>query len=163
TSTAERVPQAFLAAGVGVGHELDPVARVDLLEALREEPEHAGPRLFGALGGDGDRDAAHPAQRNALLSLSKNPSLGPYVPARAQRPGVAFTAEADALAVVNAGRDLDLERAFLDHAARPPALLAGVLDQLAGAAAGGTGAGADELAEDAARDLPYVAAATAAR
>ena len=76
TRAAEHVPEALLAARVGVRDELDAVARVDLLEAFGEELQHARPRLFDTLDGHGDRDPAEPAQRNALLSLSKNPSPG---------------------------------------------------------------------------------------
>ena len=73
---AERVPQPFLTARIRVRDQLDAVVGVELFEAFGEELEHAGPCFFGALGGDGDRDAAQPAQRNALLSLSKKPSPG---------------------------------------------------------------------------------------
>src|SRR6266511_6398204 len=76
---AEHLPEPLLTAGVGVGDELDAIREIDLLEAVGEEREHAGPRFFCALGGDGDRDAAADVQRKALFSLSKKPSLGSYV------------------------------------------------------------------------------------
>src|SRR5262245_22508730 len=76
---AERVPQPFLSAGVRVCDQLDAVVRVDFFEALGEELQHARSCLFDAYGGDRHRDAPQLAQRNALLSLSKNPSPGSYV------------------------------------------------------------------------------------
>ena len=71
---SERMPETFLAAGVGVGDELDPVRSVDFLEALGEELQHLSPCFFDALGRDCDRDAPQDVQRKALFSLSKNPS-----------------------------------------------------------------------------------------
>ena len=74
--------------------------------------------------------------------------------AAAERAGVALAGDADALAVVDAGRDVDVERRAT-RATRPAplALLARVLDDLAAAAAVRARLRADELAEDAARDL----------
>ena len=72
--TAEEVPEALLAARVGVGGELDPLRAVDLLEALGEELEHGRARLLEPLRADLDGDSAQAAQRNALFSLSKKPS-----------------------------------------------------------------------------------------
>ena len=78
------MPETFLAARVGVGDELDPVGEIDLLEALREQLEHLGARLLCALDGDGNRDPPDGVQRNALFSLSKNPSPASYVSVRRQ-------------------------------------------------------------------------------
>jgi hypothetical protein len=72
--TAEEVPEALLAAGVGVGSELDALRTVDFLEALGEELEHGRASLLEPLPADLDRDSAQAAQRNALFSLSKKPS-----------------------------------------------------------------------------------------
>src|SRR3954470_12484592 len=82
---AEDVPEPLLASGVGVGDELDALARVDLLKSLGEELEHARTCLFDAVGGDGDRDAPQRCQRNALFSLSRKPSLASYVSSPASR------------------------------------------------------------------------------
>src|SRR5439155_25509710 len=78
---------------------------------------------------------------------------------------MAAARQADPLAVVDPGRDLDGERALLDDAARAPAVAARLLDPPAGAAALGAALGADELPEEAARDLlqPSGAAARRAR
>src|SRR5437763_1357050 len=75
----EHLPEPLLAAGIGVGHELDAVGALDLLEAVREELDHPRPRLLGPRNRDLDRDAARGRQRNALFSLSKNPSSARYV------------------------------------------------------------------------------------
>ncbi len=72
--TAEEVPEALLAAGVGVRSELDALRTVDFLEALGEELEHGRASLLEPLPADLDRDSAQAAQRNALFSLSKKPS-----------------------------------------------------------------------------------------
>jgi len=45
-------------------------------ESARKELEHLRSRFFRTLDGHGHRDAPHDAQRNALFSLSKNPSSG---------------------------------------------------------------------------------------
>jgi len=71
---SEDVPQTLLAAGIGISDELDPVGAVDLFEALREQLEHLCARFLCALDGDGNRDPPDRVQRNALFSLSKNPS-----------------------------------------------------------------------------------------
>jgi hypothetical protein len=68
------VPEALFAAGVGIRSELDPLWAVDFLEALWEELEHGRAGFLEPLGADLDGDAAQTAQRNALFSLSKNPS-----------------------------------------------------------------------------------------
>src|SRR3954454_11603877 len=78
---AEAVPEALLTRRIGVRDQLDALARLDLLEAGREELEHPCPCCLCALGGDGNRDAAQSAQRTALFSLSKNPSPASYVSA----------------------------------------------------------------------------------
>ena len=70
---AEDLPEPLLAAGVRVRGELEPVAGLELLEALGEELDHRGPRLLRARLGNADRDAPE-VQRNALFSLSKKPS-----------------------------------------------------------------------------------------
>src|SRR6266511_484400 len=44
------------------------------------------------------------------------------------RPGVAFTRDPDLLPMVDARRDLNVERPLLDHAALPPTLAARMLD-----------------------------------
>jgi hypothetical protein len=72
--TSERLPQTLLADSVRVGDQLDRVAAVHLLEPVREELEHDGARLLGALARHFDADAAETRQRNALFSFSKNPS-----------------------------------------------------------------------------------------
>src|SRR4029079_842291 len=82
---AEGRPEPLLAGRVRVGHELDAVGVVELLEAFREELEHQRARNLGALDRDGRRDAAEPGQRNALFSFWKNPSSASYVSAPALR------------------------------------------------------------------------------
>jgi hypothetical protein len=72
--TSEDVPKAFLAARIGVGDELDPVGGFHFFEALWEELEHLGAGLLSSLDGHGNRDPPDRVQRNALFSLSKNPS-----------------------------------------------------------------------------------------
>ena len=62
-------------------------------------------------------------------------------------------AEPEPLAVMDSGRDLDRERPLFDHASCAVALRTRLLDPPAGACAVGAGLGADELAEDAPRDL----------
>ena len=74
---AERSPETLLPTRVGVGHELDAVREVTLLEAFREELEHQRPRALRTLWRDDRRDAAQRGQRNALFSFSKNPSSSP--------------------------------------------------------------------------------------
>ena len=83
--------------------------------------------------------------------------------AAAERAGMTLAGDADALPVVDAGRDVDVERPRLRDAPRATALLARVLDDLAAAAAVRARLRADELAEDAARDLMQAAAPLAAR
>src|SRR5262245_14461868 len=82
--------------------------------------------------------------------------------AAAERAGVALAGEADALAVVDAGRDVDVELARLECAARAVARLARVLDHLSAPTALRARRRADELAEEAARDLLQTAAPAAA-
>ena len=65
----------------------------------------------------------------------------------AERPRVAFAGEPDSLTVVDAGRDLDVERPFLEHASGSAAALARVLDDSARAAATAARLAANELAE----------------
>ena len=72
--SAEEVPEALFAAGVGIRGELDPLRTVDFLESLGEELEHGRARLLEPLRADLDCDSAQAAQRNALFSLSKKPS-----------------------------------------------------------------------------------------
>ena len=64
-----------------------------------------------------------------------------------------LTGKADALAVVDPGRYLDLQLAPVDHASRAVARLARMLDDLATAAALRARLRAHELPEDPARDL----------
>ena len=71
---AEGRPEPLLAGVVGVGHQLEAVGVLDLLEALREQLQHQGPRRLGALERNGRGDAAERAQRKALFSFWKNPS-----------------------------------------------------------------------------------------
>ena len=71
---SEHLPQAFLAARVRVGNELDSVRALDLLEAVGKELDHVCARLFRPRGGNLDRHATRRGQRNALFNLSKNPS-----------------------------------------------------------------------------------------
>ena len=72
--SAEEVPEALFAAGVGIRGELDPLRTVDFLESLGEELEHGRARLLEPLRADLDCDSTQAAQRNALFSLSKKPS-----------------------------------------------------------------------------------------
>ncbi len=58
----------------------------------------------------------------------------------AAQAGLAFAGEPDAGAVLDAGRHMQLERAFLGHAAGAAAIGAGLLDDGAAALAGGAGA-----------------------
>src|SRR5207247_6162030 len=74
---------------------------------------------------------------------------------------VSLARQADALAVVDARRDVDVDRALVDRAARAAAVLARVLDDPAAASAVPARRRPDELAEDAARDLLQPAAAPA--
>src|SRR5437899_2798537 len=83
--------------------------------------------------------------------------------APAESAGVAFSAQPDALAVVNACGDFDFKRPLLDHTAGATALFAGMLDELAGAAARRARSGPDELAEHAARDLTHAPGPAAGR
>jgi hypothetical protein len=68
----ERAANPFLAGRVGVDREL----ALALPEALGMEVEQPCPRLFQQIRRDRDRDPTELAQRNALLSFSKNPSSG---------------------------------------------------------------------------------------
>src|SRR5262245_14035646 len=72
-----------------------------------------------------------------------------------------LTAEADALAVVDARRYVDLERSLLDHAAAAVTDRARMLDVTPRAAARRAGLRADELTEHAARHLAQPARAAA--
>ena len=65
----------------------------------------------------------------------------------ADRARVTLAGEPDALAVVDSGRDLDLEGPLVEHAAGPFATGTRVLDDAARAAATRAGLAADELAE----------------
>jgi hypothetical protein len=76
---SEDVPETFLAACIRIGDELDPVGTVNFFEPLREKLEHLRTRFLCALDGDGNRDPPDRVQRNALFSLSKNPSPASYV------------------------------------------------------------------------------------
>src|SRR3954447_20433229 len=85
---------------------------------------------------------------------------------RAEEARVTLAAQADALAVVDARRDRDLEPALPEHAAVPVADAARRLDLPARASAAGARLGAHELAEDAPRHLlkpPRAAAGRAGR
>ena len=87
----------------------------------------------------------------------------------AARTGMAGAADPDLLAVVDPGRDLDLELYLLERAAGTLAADARRLDDAPGAAAGRARLRAHELAEDAARDLlqlplpPHVVQVTRSR
>src|SRR6266576_635149 len=81
--------------------------------------------------------------------------------AGAASAGMALAGDPNLLAVMDPGRDLDLERSLLDDPALAAAVGAGLLDPLARAPAGRTGLGADELAEGAPGD-PLQAAGAAA-
>ena len=70
--------------------------------------------------------------------------------------------DADPLAVVDPGRDVDVELALLQRAPGAVAVLARMLDDLPAATAVGARLRADELAEHAARDLVQPAAALTA-
>src|SRR4029453_19267125 len=76
---------------------------------------------------------------------------------------VPFARDADALAVVDPRRDLDVECPLLDHAAVTTALATWSLDDPAAARAGRAGVRADELAESAARDLAHAPCAATRR
>ena len=67
-----------------------------------------------------------------------------------EQPGMSFAGEPDPLAVVDPCRNLDLERALLQHSAGALALLAAVLDPPARPAARRAGLRAHELSEHAA-------------
>ena len=71
---AERSPDPLFARSVRVGDQRS----FCLLESLRVQLEELRPRRLQVIGRDRDADPAEldPAQRNALLSLSKNPSSG---------------------------------------------------------------------------------------
>src|SRR5918995_964498 len=73
---AERAGDARPAVRIGVRRELDLVAALALLEPFRRELQHQRASLLRALLRNADGDAAKAAQRNALFSLSKNPSSG---------------------------------------------------------------------------------------
>ena len=110
-------------------------------------------------------------RREDVVALAHEARVGPHVHehvevagAAAERAGVALAADADALAVVDPRRDLDLERPLLDDAARA------VARRCTAARRSGRdrrsarhACGADELAEDAARDLLEPAGAAARR
>ena len=78
----ERLQQPPLSVGVGVDGELEAFRTLDLLEALREEPQDERARLLGLLGQDDDGDAP---QRNALFSFSKRPWSARYVRSSSRR------------------------------------------------------------------------------
>ena len=109
--------------------------------------------------------------REDVVALAHEPRVGLHAHehvdvagAAAERAGVALAGDADALAVVDAGRHLDL-RARARSSVRPAPSHAwhGCSIDDAAAAAVRARLRADELAEDAARDLLQVAAAVAAR
>ena len=76
---------------------------------------------------------------------------------------MALAGEADLLAVVDSGRNLDLERSLLDDPARALALPARMLDHAACTAAARARLRADELAEGRPRDVLEPAGAVAGR
>src|SRR5262249_23560683 len=80
-----------------------------------------------------------------------------------RRAGMALARDADALAVVNPGRGVDVERAPPDDTALAAALAARCLDHPARAAARRADGSAHELAEDAPRHLADPACAAARR
>ena len=77
------------------------------------------------------------------------------------RAGVTLTGEPDALAVVDTGRDLDLESPLLKHAAGALAARARVLDDAPRPAAARASLAADELAEPRPRDVLEASGAAA--
>ena len=107
--------------------------------------------------------------RDHVVALAHEAAVGPHADvdvdvagAAAEHAGVALARQADALAVVDARRHLDLERPLLGHPARRRRTRRTARDDHAArAAAGRAGAGADELAEDAVRDLADAAGAAA--
>src|SRR5512132_4138908 len=106
--------------------------------------------------------------REDLVSLTHEARVGldahldvDVAGAGAASAGMALAGDPNLLAVMDSGRDLDLERSFLDDPALAAAVGAGLLDPLACAPAGRTGLRADELAEGAPRD-PLQAARAAA-
>ena len=129
-------------------------ARVEL------ELDRAVERLDADRGADGGLDDRQVDLREDVVSLADEALVGAdahadvdVAGAAAERARVPLAGEADPLAVVDAGRDVDLELALLERAPRAVARLARMLDDAAGAAALRAGRLADELAEDAARDL----------
>src|SRR5439155_4708022 len=109
-------------------------------------------------------------RREDVVALAHEARVGPntnqdvdVAGAAAEHARVAFARDADPLPVVDAGRDLHLDRTLVERAPRALALLAELLDSLSRTGTGGAGLGADELAEDAARDLPQPAGAAARR
>src|SRR5439155_9290855 len=77
-----------------------------------------------------------------------DPDLDVEIPClSAERARMALARKPDLLAVVDSGRDLDVERSFLDDPAGAFALVAGVLDDAAGATTAGARLGADEFSE----------------
>src|SRR5262245_28701937 len=81
----------------------------------------------------------------------------------AERPRVPLARDADALPVVDAGRNLDVKGLLLHRSSRTAAGLAGMLDDVSSAAAGGAGLRADELAERAVLDVTEAPGAGARR
>ncbi len=69
---AEHLPDALLPARPGIGRQLEPTVRLNLLEALREELEHDGPGLLGSVGADANRDPAEDVVRG---SAERGPDL----------------------------------------------------------------------------------------
>src|SRR5438067_13431405 len=108
--------------------------------------------------------------REDVVALANEPRVGTdaheheqVAGAAAERPRVTFARQADALAVVDARRDLDGQRPLLYDPPAPRAAPARILDHPPRAAASPAGLRAHELAERAPRHVLHVAAALAGR
>src|SRR5262249_13868271 len=104
---------------------------------------------------DGEVDLGEdvvPLANEAIVLEYVHLDVGVAVP-RSEPARMPFAGEADALPVVNALRDLDLEAAFHNHATGPLTRLAVLLDATTGAVAVRARRLPDELAEDTARDV----------
>ena len=148
-------PQHPDLARLGAGVELELLRAV---EGLHLDPD-AERRLD-----DGEIDLGEdvvPLTHETVVVADAHLDVGVARP-RAEPARVALAGEPDALAVMNPLGDLDFERPLLDRAAGTLARLAVLLDAPPRAVAVRTGRLADELAEDAARDVADDAGATAA-
>src|SRR5262249_31420289 len=162
-AAAEALQSGHAAAGEDArGPRLRP--RLELELRLAVERRH--------LHGRAERGVRHRQVDGAedVVALAHEPGVGldPYLdvdvagPA-AERARMAFARDADLLAVVDPGRHLDVERPLFEGAPRALAVEARILDDLAEAAARGTGLRAHELAEHAPRHLLQPPAPAAGR